>query len=501
MADLNSILDFSVVLDKSGIAPVLRITDVSAYPSGLTGITGVFSVLQPDGITIAGSFTVPDISYAIGAQNTANKELRLASDKDFQRGLYVFTYTVKAPGYDDTVVEKKINFRYTKPIIDISPSFDVFTPSLKVNDVTNYAQGNLLTPSIARIWTANVQNLGVVNSQDNVFDLLLNNKYYDAVYSVTLQSVFTYLFSGATWMAIKDISSKTETYATEVPPSLEDLLTQITAYKERLDNCSVSNQDKFNYVYAFTLYEHLKLRGKFGSKIPLREMIDEIQTVLNNGVEPIYEVTNEIIQPYTFKDFTGSDIPDNNIIEIVIGSGNNYNLSSDKRTLTPIGRNGKPSLVGKTTPQLFKEGLLVPFTARQTSVYGYFNPTKGSITLTNGIFSDTELVSISTNVSVETNTGASSGPFDTVLRFVSSAESISGDIRANANEISSQTWFAVNKIVPAAGLPITMRIFFSGVQVLKVVLPSDYLGQPFSYKDSLGFEHTSDLIKVGTVSY
>jgi hypothetical protein len=133
VADLSAYIDFSVQLDKSVDPALVRLTDPDNYPAGVgIYIRGVFSVTQPDGISVDGNFTSPDVYSSGGQLVVATKELRLASDGvALQNGLYTITYTVQCTGYTDTVLTKAFTLDYASPSVIITPLKDVFTPQIQ----------------------------------------------------------------------------------------------------------------------------------------------------------------------------------------------------------------------------------------------------------------------------------------------------------------------------------------------------------------------------------
>src|SRR6185295_20400928 len=76
----------------------------------------------------------------------------------FQRGGsgYIVIYTVRAPGYDDTVLTKTFSLSYTPPALVVTNNFDIFTPDLSAQDSTTYTQSNLDLISVTRQWTADI---------------------------------------------------------------------------------------------------------------------------------------------------------------------------------------------------------------------------------------------------------------------------------------------------------------------------------------------------------
>ncbi len=300
MADLNSYLDFTVALNKSDSLPAINLVNTSAYPAGVAaGITSsIFSITQPDGITVSGA--------------SLNAELRLATDRNFQKGLYSVTFTVAHPSYTGpNVLTKTFSVYYEAPKLSLKNSFDVFTPSLKVYDQTAYALPNFGTPVIVRSWSAIIQTIAAITGTGSAeFDLAYQGFYYDSKYNVTLSSTITYPIKGYSWASIIDKITLSAYYVTEIPLTLNELWIKLTAYKLKYikDPCCKEGKDdyKTNYMYAFILFEHFRQRGNCGAnRVDIKDMIDEIYQVINNGISHVYSVTNNIINTYSFTDFCG----------------------------------------------------------------------------------------------------------------------------------------------------------------------------------------------------
>ena len=505
MADLSAYVDFKVTLDKSTDPYKIIITDNGSYPSELVpDITARFDIMQPDGLVLSTTGNTPDVQFNSGILQPGSKELRPASDGTFQRGLYVVTYRLAAPGFSDTEKTKSFYVNFKPPKAEISPSLDVFTPALKVNDITKYLLSGFTLKSVDRSWRSVLQNLGVTEGHDDIFDLSLNGEYYDAAYSVTLNALVSYYLNASPWVTVKDKISTQASFTTEVPMSLEALLTEINAYETKLGNCYLADQSiKNNYVLATSLFQNMLLRGRTGNaKIPLTKTIDNIQRVLNSGTDPIYEFTNEVIKPYDFNRFgIDASVPEKtSVFEIFIGTGSNYRVSADRKQLTPLNKTGKPALVNAKVDSMFIEGIKVPFQPRTESVWAYFNSVNGTFTLSNGTFADQAFISINTNANIDTvNDNISYGPFDTVFTFSGSATNSAYGFRFELPSLSNKIKFKFDKRVVRSGLGGTLRIKRGGATVGLGNFALDYLGDPFVFQDEFGIEHNRVVVD-GTVS-
>lgn len=309
--DLSAYLNFSAVLTNNGTSPIWTIIDTSAYPAGVAQtIAGVLSITQPDFISDTNNnFAQPNIYWNSGALVQANRPLRLANNGRFQNGGYSITYTVRAAGYTDTVLTKTFVLNYTAPTPVLSPAFDNFTPSLKVNDASNWTVANLTLISVSDTWAALIRSVGGTNQNitgaGTTFDLAYMGSYYDAFYDVTLTSVVTWQMPGQSpWVTLVDtFVPPAQTFQSEIPPTLALLLTSLTVLKNQLD--ATGNNPNYTlqqakYAYAVSLYTHLIDRGQASELAGLSSYVWELQTIFNNNVTPAYVNTNAIIPAYVW---------------------------------------------------------------------------------------------------------------------------------------------------------------------------------------------------------
>lgn len=340
MPDLSQYINIAVVLDNSGVSPVIKIIDTSAYPAGVPQqIAGILSITEPDMITDANTdFALPNIYWSAGALVQASRPLRLANNNRFQNGGYTVKYSVRCPGYTDTVLLKTFVLNYTAPVPVLSPAFDNFTPSLKVVDSTNYGVAGLNYIDATRTWAGVIRSvLGVnrviVGAGIN-FDLVYGGNYYDSAYDVNLTSVITWQLPDiSSFVSIVDkFTPPQETFYAEIPPTLSQLLDGLTTLKSNLD-AALNNRDVYlalltTYNYAVALYTHLIKRGQVGSLAGLSDYVYNLQKIFNNGVQPVIVNTNTAIPAYDWGGSSGSSAwasitgkPNTNVISWTVGQG------------------------------------------------------------------------------------------------------------------------------------------------------------------------------------
>ncbi len=335
MADLSQYISIAVVLDKSQGSPIFKVIDNSNYPSGVAQtIAGILSVTQPDGVSIVNTnFGAPNIFWSSGALVPANLELRLDNSGSFQRGGsgYIVVYTVRAPGYTDTVLTKVFTLIYTPPPIVVTSNFDIFTPALSVQDSTTYTQTNLTFIASNRSWTAAI--ISVLGTTRNItgtgqtFGLAYLGNYYDSIYNIGLTVLPQWQLQGAyTFVTIIDDLATAATFYAQIPPTLAALLASLTTLKSQLDaaicDCNTYNILLARYNLASDIYTQLVFRGQSGSLAGLSTYIFQLLKIFNNNVNPTYVNTNALIPgagSIAWTNVTGK--PSTVTVEWVVGAG------------------------------------------------------------------------------------------------------------------------------------------------------------------------------------
>lgn len=342
MADLSQYISIAVILDKSQPSPLFRIVDNSNYPIGVAQtIAGILTVTQPDNITIANTnFATPNIYWNSGALVPADLTLRLDTSGSFQRGGsgYRITYTVRAPGYEDTVLQQTFSLSYTAPAIVITNNFDIFTPQLTVQDSTDYTQINLDYVAIVRAWSADIISVSgttqTITGTSQVFDLNYLGLYYDSKYVISLTIKPQWRLQGASnFVAIIDDLEYDITLYAQIPPTLAALQTDLATLKTELDAsiADCNNYDRLlsDYNLANSIYSQLIDRGQSGSLSGLDGYVYQLEKIFNNDVTPSYVNTNEEIPAYDWNSGGGGSVAWTNItgkpssitVEWVVGQG------------------------------------------------------------------------------------------------------------------------------------------------------------------------------------
>lgn len=362
MADLSAYIDFSVQLDKSVPTSVIRLTDIGIYPSGIaTYITGVFSVTQPDGLTVTGTFLTPDVSWNGSALSTPTKELRLSTTDTLQNGIYSITYTVNCTGFDTTVLTKTFTLDYTAPTIIITLLKDVFTPSLEAVDGTIYAQSGFTTTATLRAWSADIKyvstTIQTVTGTLLLFDMAYNGDYYDAFYAITLDVTATYTMTGSyTWVTVKDLIEAATQMDAYTPPTLAELQVSLNELKTEIENgtycggcgCGCDNPDYAPWEKATALYQNIVSNGQKGDTTGLDTQVDQLIKIFNCSGIISRDHTNDVIPPYDWG--TTQTFSLHPPIQFTVGSGGQYAPANAATSYI------NPTLAGNNNYLIFIQG-------------------------------------------------------------------------------------------------------------------------------------------------
>lgn len=379
MADLSAYIAFNVLLNKSVNTPVITLTDPFNYPAGVgIYVTGVFTITQPDGIVVQGSFTSPDITYNT---KSTNKELRLSSDGNFQQGLYVISYTVKCTGYTDTQLTKAFNLSYNEATVQITDLTDVFTPSLQQVDSTNYTQTGYNIASKTYSWSAVVNSVNgtvqTITGNAILFNMIYSGSYYDANYAISFQSIVTFTSTTYTYLTLIDKFTSTYSIDAYTPPTLANLLVSLTNLKTQIEagtycgqKCGCGTPDYTPFNTAESIYNLIIQRGQEGETVGLDAYITQLLGIFNCTTYRVQTHTNQPIPAYNFGGSTGGvHVP----IQFTVGSGAPYAPAAGTFAYN------NPTLAGEGTFIVFRQAIGDYLVAGTDFTYN----TSGGFTLTN----------------------------------------------------------------------------------------------------------------------
>lgn len=354
MPDLSSYIDFRATFDLTGEMPVLVLSDTGTYPGIIEqGLTGYFTITQPDTSVYAGSFTSPDVEWDGSALTEKEHTLALASDGRTQLGTYTVLYSISHPDYTVTTLSRTFVFNYEYPELTLTEEFDVFTPSLTYVDETVYTQGDYTIESLSRSWSAEMSE-GTLTSTSTTFNLNSGGDYYDSEYAIEFESTFSYQHNTYDYLYVLDNLAESIETSADTPPDLETLYDYLADLKDTLDsyinNDRLYNDYKRRYEYAATILQTIKQSGCAGDIERLPPYLEEFIRITHNYVTPAYTNTGAIIGAYDFQCETGGGTGGDSITKLAV------TISTEANTFTHASFSGKTLLLTTREGLIEKDG-------------------------------------------------------------------------------------------------------------------------------------------------
>ena len=248
-------INMGLQLDNSVSPLVLRVTDNTPYGDSTT-VKVYIKVLQPDGIEQTfGSFALPLIQHNGTALNVGSVQLRPDVNREIQTGNYVVTVYTRMTGFDDTTTVYSFAVGYTQPELKVQEYFNPFAPQLKAKDITTYP--NSLTV-LTRSWEGIAEGIGLLPEASGISYLpVINGKYYNTVYHIMLSVVVQQTINAN--VTLKDLVIKTFDINPVINmPALLEALNEL--YNKSKGGCGCQSKEYADYIYAYTVYSHLRLR-------------------------------------------------------------------------------------------------------------------------------------------------------------------------------------------------------------------------------------------------
>ena len=365
-----SVITFDVQLQRNGNSLTVVVHDLSLYPDGAKGI---YTITEPDGYVRQGDWNSPDVLSTLDGTTdlySSIDNLRLSSTNEIQCGTYTFNLQIKTTDNVITSFTRTAVVSFKRPKHSLREEFDVFTPELKYYDDTNYQASNFNLTFTQRGWYVTSSAFsGGIDSSDTSVDIVSSGDYYDATYSISFDTSLEYQHQVYAWLSVTDtVSTSLTTYA-ETPPTLTEIVQQISALRtlqESLQNsCRPYERVKADFEYAQDLFVHILDKIKWNDMPSIYVDLKELIYVLHNNHIPTYTALNVPIDPYVFDGGAGSiwgtivgtitlqtDLV-NYITTRINASLNGYNLDSlnDVTITTPANNN---ILIYDSTTSLWK---------------------------------------------------------------------------------------------------------------------------------------------------
>lgn len=334
MANLSAHIDFTVSLNFK--TKVIGITGVelSALPVGIGGLTMSAKVMQPD--CVNGSMPV-SVTTVYPLSFSGSRSLRMDVAGLPQTGVYKVVLTVKAPGYDDTVITKTVVLNYRKPTVKISKNFNVLTPLLKVKDQTLYTSPDLTADTVTRAWEVEIGSAGSLTFGNVVEPTLsINDDFYDAKHAVSLVSQVTFESISYPFLTVIDELSGSAIFSSYQVPAFSafpDILEEIAVLSGGAPGCGCGPDscESHEYKKAYLLFRKIELTICKEITADLLQSVDEFLNIYWRLKGVPYVNTDTVIAAYdrSFCDVVPPDNPGGNYIENRTTPQPNANINID----------------------------------------------------------------------------------------------------------------------------------------------------------------------------
>jgi hypothetical protein len=299
-------MNYNITFDLTGTTPKIVLDDITDF--GATSPTSLSYELK---VTYPGGYVQTKKASSIPSNKKIEMTMDVLADNFPPKGEYKFTYTTN---YDGIATLDKIgSYAYIRPKANLFKLFDEYTPTLKVQDQTDYGVQNFSLSSSTRTITGSNTFLNQsVTSSTTILDLKFNNNYYDSALVLSLTNSLLYVSNLSNWLYISDRITQSYSASPDVPPEAALLLGYLKQYKSDMDaqegvNLTEYNRYKDSYVLIISILEHAMSRSRQGDTVGLTTYIQQIYRLLVDFDYMQNVDTNAIISPYNFDIFVGID--------------------------------------------------------------------------------------------------------------------------------------------------------------------------------------------------
>lgn len=332
MANLSAYIDFSVALNFKTNSILINSVAIDPLPIGIAALEVSATIKQPDNIT--GQLPSIQVAGIYPLNFSGSRGLRLTVNDQPQVGKYIVTVTVKAAGYDDTVIKKEFTLDYDRAKVVISKNFDLITPLLLLKDESIYNRTGMTITNLVREWLVNIGGVGSItpgNVQEA--DLAYLGDYYDASYQAILVSKIHYSVAGYDFLTVYDeVAGEFQTTANTIPPfsTFPDILQEIADLSTGVESgeCNCHTCDTPEYKAAYILFKAIELAICGPITNGLLGNIEEFLKIYYR-LKGAYVNTDQVIDPYDRSFCTGGDPGGNNFIQNRTTPQQNANINID----------------------------------------------------------------------------------------------------------------------------------------------------------------------------
>jgi hypothetical protein len=182
-------LDFRVTFNL--VTRQLQILDLGSHGVEAGTVKINYKITSPAGVAWENTDFVNADS---GGAGTFSIALPNAIDVPFPMGDWTVRQTARYvdPESGDQVLSRTFAINWSTPKMTLTELFDVYSPSLKYSDDTDYSVTAFNISSHTTAWNAVVGSVGSATGTAALFDLAVGGSYYDASYAITFQSDLTY---------------------------------------------------------------------------------------------------------------------------------------------------------------------------------------------------------------------------------------------------------------------------------------------------------------------
>lgn len=300
MPSLNSFISFDAKFIL-GSEPVLQLTAKTTIPANLQeNLTGYFSVVQPDGIEIVGSFGNPDVSWAAGGKQTLDVVLRKGQDGQYVQGGYIIQLYARHPDYTDGFFERDFGMTYLPVKLSIKETFDFYTPDISFNDITNFVLSGWDIATQSSSWVSFLNGMDYTQTTAAYHNPLIDGKYYAAIYDTRYSKEILYVNSTDPWLSVLQLlvySNVTQVYA---PLPMAALVVYLDQLKKRtLASCG-NNVAQALYEKAASLYTLIRGKVCAMATTNLKDYFEEFYKLTHDGQALAYPKNQAPLSAYDF---------------------------------------------------------------------------------------------------------------------------------------------------------------------------------------------------------
>ena len=283
-----AIISFSTTFNLSLSTPQFQFTDTSNYAGqGISSVYGAFQIISPSGSIIYDKGVPSSTNYDINYTSSHNNSTTIHLPQPLENGVYTLNYNIihDTTIYDSTTVI--VNLVYASPVVSISGSVQVYTPSPLLTMTNNTVWVvNSVTPTLSKTDTItyppilinNVLTTPTPTVNIGTSAITTSTTFYTPT-QVTMSSIanLTYVFSNFT--VIDKVSG-------EIPFEIDatsfcKLYCGLSTFQSRV-NCNPQDEQLAeDFSYMMGMVALIMFAQNCGKPDAIAGLIEQIQAVGN----------------------------------------------------------------------------------------------------------------------------------------------------------------------------------------------------------------------------